>query len=194
MDYFDALTDQRIDSETADLVDRLLERYAASLAPCRLPLDDVLARIGEIYPLRPLPPDDIQCARTALAVLETEFPEDAGWLPHEPNERLDAALPLARSLRLDVRCLEVGNTGAGCALYGEQRAAFERRAAGYGLRWSPMPVRICAEVTTGYCLVTGSDTLADRITCLRGVSQMDIDQRTPALIAWLRAKYGADGV
>ena len=28
MDYFDALTDKRIDSETADLVDRLLERHA----------------------------------------------------------------------------------------------------------------------------------------------------------------------
>ena len=194
MDYFDALTDKRIDSETADLVDRLLERHAAALVPCEMPLSDVLTQIQAEYPLIQLPPDDIQCARTALAVIETAFPEDADWLPHDPDARLDAALPLAKTLRLDIRCMEVSNTDTGSALYTEQQAAFERRTAGCGLSWSPMPVRICAETSTGYCLVTGSDTLADRITCLRGISREDIDTRTPVLIAWLRAKYGADCV
>ena len=194
MDYFDALTDKRIDSETADLVDCLLERHAATLVPCGMPLSDVLVQIGEEYPLTILPPDDIQCARTALAVIETEFPDDAEWLPYDPDARLAAALPLAKTLRLDIRCMEVSNTGTGSALYAEQQAAFEHRTAGYGLAWSPMPVRICAENSTGYCLVTGSDTLADRITCLRGISREDIDMRTPVLIAWLRAKYGADCV
>ena len=52
-----------------------------------------------------------------------------------------------------------------------------------------MPIRICAETRTGYCLITGSDRLKDEITCLRGVTQEDIALRTPALIAYLRAKY-----
>ena len=194
MDYFDCLTDKRIDSETADLLDRLLEQYAAALTPCEQPLSNVLAQIQMEYPLIQLPPDDIQYARTALAVIEINFPDDAAWLPHEPDERLDAAIPLAKTLRLDIRCLEVANTDTGCALYAEQQAAFDRRTAGYDLKWSPMPVRICAETSTGYCVVTGSDILADHICCLRGVSQEDIDMHTPVLIAWLRAKYGADCV
>lgn len=192
MDYFDALTDKRIDSETADLVDRLLERYATGLMPCNLPLSDVLNQIQNEYPMIQLPPDDIQWARTALSVIETSFPDDADWLPQTPDERLTAACSLAKSLRLDIRCMEVADRDAGHALYIEQKAAFERRTAGYPFNWSPMPVRICAETSTGYCLVTGSDTLLDRITCLRGVSREDIDTRNPVFIAWLRAKYGAD--
>lgn len=194
MHDFDSLTDRRIDSATADLVDRLTARYLPGLAPCDLPLAEVLDRLAQSYPLTALPPDSIHCARTALAVIEADFPEDAAYLPVDPDDRQQAALALARTLRLDIRCLEVRQEDAGAHLYEQQAEQFARRTAGFGLTWTPMPIRICAETGTGYCLVTGSEELADRITCLRGVSRADIDRRTPALIAYLRAKYGAESV
>lgn len=43
MDYFDMLIQQRIDSETADLVDALLEQELPSLQPCDCPLRTVLS-------------------------------------------------------------------------------------------------------------------------------------------------------
>ena len=52
-----------------------------------------------------------------------------------------------------------------------------------------MPIRICLEVKSGYCLITGSDILSRQVTCMRGISQHDIAEQTPALIAYLRAKY-----
>lgn len=194
MDYFDMLTEKRIDSETADLVDSLVERYGPTLKPCAVPLDEVLEQVRQDYPLTDLPPDSIHHARTALAVIEASFPDDADQLPFDFDERLHAACTLVRTLRLDIRCAEVLDEGAGHKLYEQQKAQFEQRTAGFGLTWTPMPVRICAETTTGYCLITGSDLLADHVTCLRGVSQKDIDTRTPALIAYLRAKYGTECV
>lgn len=194
MDFFDALTDQRIDSKTADVVDQLVEQYASALVPCEQPLDIVLNQIACEYPIKELPPDSIHHARTALAVIEANFPEDAEYLPYDPEERLDAARSLVKTLHLDIRCLEIANESTGCALYEEQKSRFLQRTAGYNLEWMPMPVRICAETGTGYCLTTGSDTLSDRITCLRGVSRQDIDTRTPVLIAYLRAKYDTECV
>ena len=38
MDYFDMLTEQRIDSRTADVVDQLLEQHLPTLQPCDVPL------------------------------------------------------------------------------------------------------------------------------------------------------------
>lgn len=55
MDYFDMLTEQRIDSETADLVDALLEQALPSLQPCDCPLETVLRQLADKYPLTVLP-------------------------------------------------------------------------------------------------------------------------------------------
>lgn len=52
-----------------------------------------------------------------------------------------------------------------------------------------MPVRICAETNSGYCLVTGSELLREELLVMRGVSQDDIDHKTPTLIAYLRARH-----
>lgn len=192
MDYFDTLTEQRIDSETADLVDRLVERYSPLLAPCQTEPRAVFDRIRETYPLHMLPPDSIHFARTALSAVETHFPDDAAYLPADFDERLNAAANLARALHLDICCAEIADEGSGHALYVQQREQFETRAAAFGLTWTPMPVRVCMEYRSGYCLITGSDTLSNRVTLWRGVSQEDIDRRTPGLIAYLRAKYAAE--
>ncbi len=189
MDYLDSLTEERIDSETSDLVDQLLAQYTPSLAPCRAQPVHVLERLQSAYPLRVLPPDSIHCARTALSAVETCFPDDADYLPADPDDRLREAARLVRPLHLDVRCVEIEDAGAGHALYEQQKTQFEQRAAAFGLTWTPKPVRVCMECRTGYRLVTGSDLLADQITLWYGVSQDDIDRRTPDLIAYLRAKH-----
>lgn len=189
MDYFDMLTEKRIDSPTADLVDRLLEQYLPNTAPCAVPLDTVLEQLQTQYTFTLLPETDINYARTALAVIEAYFPEDASYLHHDWERRLEGAADLVRTLRLRLFCAEVQDTGAGHALYERQKEQYEQRTAGSGQIWHRMPIRICAETGTGYCLVTGSDKLKDEITCLRGITQKDIDHRTPALIAYLRAKY-----
>ena len=82
MDYFDMLTEQRIDSETADLVDALLEQALPSLQPCDCPLETVLKQLADKYPLTVLPRESTHYAQTALAVIESDFPEDADYLPH----------------------------------------------------------------------------------------------------------------
>ena len=194
MDYFDTLTEQRIDSPTADLVDDLCNQYASTLTPCEQPLHTALQQLAKEYPLQDLPQDSIHHARTALAVIEANFPEDAEYLPYDPEERLQAAYTLIPTLHLDIHCTEVVNQNTGCFLYQQQQTQFEQRTAGYDLTWTPMPIRICAETTTGYCLITGSDILSNRMICLRGVSQQDIDTRTPVLIAYLRAKYAKECV
>ena len=86
-------------------------------------------------------------------------------------------------------CAEIRDEGAGHTLYEQQRIQYEQRTAGSGQVWRRMPVRICAETNSGYCLVTGSESLRDEILAMRGVSQDDIAHRTPALIAYLRARH-----
>ena len=86
-------------------------------------------------------------------------------------------------------CAEVRDEGAGHILYERQRIQYEQRTAGSGQVWRRMPVRICAETNSGYCLVIGSESLRDEILAMRGVSQDDIAHRTPALIAYLRARH-----
>ena len=189
MDYFDMLTQQRIDSETADLVDALLEQELPSLQPCDCPLHTVLSQLAEKYPLTILPKESTHYAQTALAVIESDFPEDADYLPHDWEERLEQALGLTGTLRMQLFCAEVRDEGAGHALYEQQRMQYEQRTAGSGQVWRRMPVRICAEANSGYCLVTGSEPLREEILVLRGVSQDDIDHKTPTLIAYLRARH-----
>ena len=67
MDYFDMLTEQRIDSETADLVDALLEQALPSLQPCDCPLETVLRQLADKYSLTVLPRESTHYAQTALA-------------------------------------------------------------------------------------------------------------------------------
>ena len=191
MDILDTLIDSTIDCETAALVNRLLTEHTPNLTDCAVPLHDVLCQLEAEYPLIPLPADSMHHTHTALAVIETHFPEDADSLPFATEERAAFVRSLSRTLRLDVRCMEIADTGSGHTLYEQQRTQFEQRTAGYDLQWSFMPIRICAETTTGYCLVTGSDELRDHILRLRGVSQEDIDTRSPALIAYLRALHNA---
>lgn len=191
MDYFDTLTQQRIDSDTADLVDRLLRQYTPALTPCRTLPHEIWNRLQQTYPLSVLPPDNLHYMRTALAVIDTCFPEDAAYLSCDPEVRLHAACALSHTLHLDIRCAEMRDEDAGHTLYVSQQAQFEQRTAGCGLIWTHMPVRICMECSTGYTLITGSDLLTDQVTLWRGVSQSDIDGRTPELIAYLRAKYNA---
>lgn len=194
MDYFDSLTQQRIDSPTSDLIDALLARYVSSLTPCNHSLYTVWQQIQQRYPLSILPSNSIHHARTALAAIETYYPDDAAYLPFDPDERLRAAQDMAHALHLEIFCAEILDEGAGHSLYLHQKAQFEQRSAGFGLTWTHMPVRICMECCTGYCLVSGSDQLSDQITLWRGISQTDIDDRTPGLIAYLRAKYAIEDV
>lgn len=189
MDYLDTLLDVHIECETANLVESLLEQYLPALTACDMPLAAVLQRIEKRYPFTFLPSDSIHYARTALAVIEAYFPNDAEYLPLDPDDRVQAACSLIQTLGLDIQCAEILCEGNGHTLYEYQRAQFEQRTSGFPLTWAPMPIRICAETTTGYCLVTGCDFLRDDILCLRGVSQFDIDTRSPALIAYLRAKH-----
>lgn len=194
MDLLDSLIDTNIDCKTAALVNQLLEQHAPGLTTCTTPLTDVLDLLEKEYPVTILPADNIHHTRTALAVIETHFPDDADYLPYDPEERSASAYSLSRTLQLDIRCMEIADEGTGHTLYEQQQAQFERRASDFGLKWQPMPIRICAETTTGYCLVTGSDSLRDRILCLRGVSQEDIDTCSPAVIAYLRAMHGTGAV
>lgn len=189
MDYFDMLIQQRIDSETADLVDALLEQELPSLQPCDCPLHTVLSQLAEKYPLTILPKESTHYAQTALAVIESDFPEDADYLPHDWEERLEQALGLTEALHMQLFCAEVRDEGAGHALYEQQRIQYEQRTAGSGQVWRRMPVRICAETNSGYCLVTGSEPLREELLVMRGVSQDDIDHKTPTLIAYLRARH-----
>lgn len=189
MDYFDMLIQQRIDSETADLVDALLEQELPSLQPCDCPLHTVLSQLAEKYPLTILPKESTHYAQTALAVIESDFPEDAEYLPHDWEERLEQALGLTGPLHMQLFCAEVRDEGAGHALYEQQRIQYEQRTAGSGQVWRRMPVRICAETNSGYCLVTGSEPLREELLVMRGVSQDDIDHKTPTLIAYLRARH-----
>lgn len=189
MDYFDMLIEKRIDSQTADLVDRLIELYLPMLKPCAVPLDTALEQLKKQYPLKVLPDISIHYARTALAVIEAYYPEDASYLQHDWDMRLEGARALAQALHLRISCAEVKDIGTGHALYERQKAQYEQRTAGSGQLWHKMSIRICTEASTGYCLITGSDIVKDQMTCLRGITQEDIDHRTPALIAYLRAKY-----
>ena len=97
MDYFDMLTEQRIDSETADLVDALLEQALPSLQPCDCPLETVLRQLADKYPLTVLPRESTHYAQTALAVIESDFPEDADYLPHDWEDRLKVRVTLYMS-------------------------------------------------------------------------------------------------
>lgn len=189
MDYFDSITDRRIDCETADLVDALLNQYLPSVHPCLKSLDEIAESLMTSYPLTILPQDSLHWKRTALAAIERAYPEDAEYLPFDLEERLEAASSLAKTLHLSIFCAEVRNENAGCALYEQQRDAFEARTAGFSCTWHPMPIRICLEAASGYCLVTGSESLSREITCMHGISRNDIEERTPALIAYLRAMY-----
>ncbi|WP_432620495.1 hypothetical protein [Butyricicoccus sp.] len=189
MDYFDMLIQQRIDSETADLVDALLEQELPSLQPCDCPLHTVLSQLAEKYPLTILPKESTHYAQTALAVIESDFPEDADYLPHDWEERLEQTLGLTETLHMQLFCAEVRDEGAGHALYEQQRIQYEQRTAGSGQVWRRMPVRICAETNSGYCLVTGSEPLREELLVMRGISQDDIDHKTPTLIAYLRARH-----
>lgn len=189
MDYFDMLIQQRIDSETADLVDALLEQELPSLQPCDCPLRTVLSQLADKYPLAILPKESTHYAQTALAVIESDFPEDAEYLPHDWEDRLEQALGLTGTLHMQLFCAEVKDEGTGHALYEQQRIQYEQRTAGSGQVWRRMPVRICAEANSGYCLVTGSEPLREELLVMRGVSQDDIDHKTPTLIAYLRARH-----
>ncbi len=189
MDYFDMLIQQRIDSETADLVDALLEQELPSLQPCDCPLRTVLSQLADKYPLTLLPKESTHYAQTALAVIESDFPEDAEYLPHDWEDRLEQALGLTGTLHMQLFCAEVRDEGTGHALYEQQRIQYEQRTAGSGQVWRRMPVRICAETNSGYCLVTGSELLREELLVMRGVSQDDIDHKTPTLIAYLRARH-----
>ncbi len=186
MDYFDLLTQQRIDSETADAVDELLSRALPSLVPCAVPLKDVLEQLP--YPVCALPPDSNHYAQTALAVIEAFYPEECDYLPDELEARKQTAWGLVKTLRLDVRCMEIPYEKATQALYDAQRAQFEVRGTAFGLVWTPKPICICAELTSGYCLVTGSELLRMQIIVARGVTERDIAERSAELIAYLRAK------
>lgn len=190
MDYFDTFTQQRIDSETADTVDELLSRALPSLTPCAVPLKTVLEQLP--YPMHTLPPDSDHYAQTALAVIEAFYPEECDYLPGALEARKQAAWGLVRTLHLDIRCLEIPYEAAARALYDEQRAQFEARGAAFGLVWTPMPVRICAELTSGYCLVTGSELLRTQIIAARGVTERDIAEQSAELIAYLRAKQAVN--
>ena len=189
MDYFDMLIQQRIDSETADLVDALLEQELPSLQPCDCPLRTVLSQLADKYPLAILPKESTHYAQTALAVIESDFPEDAEYLPHDWEDRLEQALGLTGTLHMQLFCAEVKDEGTGHALYEQQRIQYEQRTAGSGQVWRRMPIRICAEANSGYCLVTGSEPLREELLVMRGVSQDDIDHKTPTLIAYLRARH-----
>lgn len=189
MDYFDMLTAERIDSRTADIVDQLLAQHLPTLQPCDMPLEKVLEQLKTRYTITRLPDTSIHYARTALSVIEAHYPEDAFYLHDDWDRRLEGAMDLAQTLHLTLFCGEIKDTDAGHALYERQKAQYEQRTAGLNQHWKPMPIRICMETCTGYCLITGSDRLKDEITCLRGVTQDDISLRTPALIAYLRAKY-----
>ncbi len=189
MDYFDMLIQQRIDSETADLVDALLEQELPSLQPCDCPLRTVLSQLADKYPLTLLPKESTHYAQTALAVIESDFPEDAEYLSHDWEGRLEQALGLTGTLHMQLFCAEVRDEGTGHALYEQQRIQYEQRTAGSGQVWRRMPVRICAETNSGYCLVTGSELLREELLVMRGVSQDDIDHKTPTLIAYLRARH-----
>ena len=107
MDYFDMLTEQRIDSETADLVDALLEQALPSLQPCDCPLETVLRQLADKYPLTVLPRESTHYAQTALAVIESDFPEDADYLPHDWEDRLEQALGLTGTLHMQLFCAEI---------------------------------------------------------------------------------------
>ena len=182
------LTTQRIDCAAADLIDHLYEEQLPSACLC--PQQEVWDWLCQAYPVQTLPPEHILYARTALAVLDTLFPEEAEYLPDDPDERLEAAR--SHLSRLQVRCAQLPQEGAALALYEEQRREFEQRAARFGLVWNPQPITVCMELTSGYCLATGSPTLSDELIVARGVSQEDLDDRSAELLAYLRAKHALE--
>ncbi|MGN1014347.1 MAG: hypothetical protein ACI4PM_03200 [Butyricicoccus sp.] len=182
------LTTQRIDCAAADLIDRL---YAEQLpSPCLHTQQEVWDWLCQTYPVQLLPPEHILYARTALAILDTCFPEDAEYLPDDPDERLEAAR--SHLTRLQIRCGQLKQEGAALPLYDEQRKAFEQRAARFGLVWKPQPITVCMGLTSQYRLASGSQTLSDQLTVVRGVSQEDLDDRSAELLAYLRARHALE--
>lgn len=176
-------TTQRIDCGAADLIDHLYENHLPE--PCKASPSDVWARLCDAYPITLLPQDSPHYLRTALSVLETRYPEDADYLPDDAEQRLEAVR--AHLPRLQLCCAEIANDGNAKALYDKQRQLFEQRAGRFGLAWKPMPIVVCMELRSGYCMATGSQMLSDQLTVWSGVSQEDIRDRTPELLAYLRA-------
>ena len=103
MDYFDMLTEQRIDSRTADVVDQLLEQHLPTLQPCDVPLETVLEQLENRYTFTRLPDTSIHYARTALSVIEAHYPEDASYLHDDWDRRLEGAMELAQAYLTTVR-------------------------------------------------------------------------------------------
>lgn len=190
MQWNSDLTTTRIDCAAADLIDELYEN--ALPEPCRREPAEVWSWLCGTYPVRELSLDDPTYARTAVAVLETNYPEDAEYLPMDAEECLDAVKQFYSIMQL--HCAEIENTGSGAALYDEQRLRFEERAGRFGLVWKPMPITVSMEFNSGYRLVNGSQPLSDVLTVRCGVSEKDISERSAELLAFLRAKHALDNM
>ncbi len=185
MEWNTDLTTQRIDGAAADLIDMLCAQPLP--APCRRTGEELWNWLSQQYPLEPLPAEHPAYARTALSVLETCCPDDAEYLPDDPEERPNAALHYAPQLSL--RCVQIRQAGTALRLYDEQRRQWEHRATHYGLPWTPQPILVCLELTHDYRLVTGSQILSDELTVAYGITQEDLDHRSPELLAYLRARH-----
>lgn len=179
------LTTQRIDCSAADLIDHLYQHHCP--VPCRRSAQEVWDWLTKAYPIEELPSSHEIYARTALSVLEQYRPEDAEYLPPDWEDRLDAVSMYYPSLRL--HCAQIADTERTASLFAEQESQFRARTAGSPLTWRPRPIVVCMELTTGYRLVTGSQRLEDELTVRYGVTEEDIQDRSEALLRFLRAQH-----
>ncbi len=188
MQWNSDLSTVRIDCAAAELIDDL---YANALpTPCETHPSEVWQWLCDRYPVTETAKDALPYARTAVAVLEMYYPEDAEYLPEDFEERLEAVRMYDFVMQL--HCGVIENEGAGAALYEEQKREFETRAGRFGLVWKPMPITVSMEFRSGYRLINGSQQLSDVLTVQCGVSERDITERTPELLAYLRARHALD--
>lgn len=181
--------EERRRTDAADVIDALCQQWLPGLVPCEQTPQVLCAWLEREYDAQLLPEGYPGYAHTALSVVETYFPEDAEYLPFDPEERGPAALELVPVLGLALRCYAIPQSGPGAALYDEQKRRFEQRGAAFGLVWTPQPITVCLETSTGYRTVFGSERLADELTVQRGVSQQDVEEQTPELMRYLRALH-----
>lgn len=178
-------TTKRIDCAAADLIDELCAQPLP--APCRRTGQQLWDWLTKQYPVEPLPPEHPAYAQTALSTLELYCPDEASYLPSALEQRAEAALLRAPDLQL--RCVRLCQKGTALPLYEEQEREWNRRTASSGLPWTPQPIVICLELIHSYRLVIGSQTLADELTVAHSISQEDLDDRSPELLAYLRARH-----
>ena len=178
-------TTKRIDCAAADLIDELCAQPLP--APCRRTGQQLWDWLTKRYPVESLPEEHPAYAQTALSTLELYCPEDVSYLPPVPEQRAEAALHSAPDLQL--RCVQLRPEGSALPLYEEQEREFRRRVGDTGLPWKRQPILVCLELTHGYRLVIGSQTLSDELTVAHGITQGDLDDRSPELLASLRARH-----